>query len=106
MSETRHFFRQGGQLKHTKDFIDDPTYQYIRQARGLDPFHMSDLATARTVDAEIVKVIIPQKSDGPKEPQSTTSANIEVQELLKKQPINDEHNYQMKDVVIIDDDWI
>ena len=136
MSETRHFFRQGGQLKHTKDFINDPTYQYIRQARGLEPFLMSDLDTARTVDAEIVKVIIPQKSDshqkwhseaGPKEPQSMTSANIdcpkglsaqsqqswpnqgfraEAQELLKKQPINDEHNYQMKDVIIIGDDWI
>ena len=67
---------------------------------------MSDLDTARTLDAEIVKVIIPQKSDSPKEPQSMTSANVEAQELLKKQPINDEHNNQMKDVIIIGDDWI
>ena len=43
MSETRHFFRQGGQLKQTKDLIHDPMYQYVRQARGLDLFHMPDI---------------------------------------------------------------
>ena len=74
MSETRHFFRQGGQFKQAKDLIHDRMYQYVRQARGLDLFPMPDIDTETQSDL-----------------------------LLKKHPLNEKDNHQMKDVVIIYD---
>ena len=58
-------------------------YQYVRQARGLDLFHMPYIDIERA--------------------SAGNEFQTESETLLKKQPLNDKHNHQMKDIAIIDD---